>query len=581
MLAEQTWELTEQTFWRKGARVSTLMDVYQHLCTDDRFPSADVTDPKRRQQRQRNLKTSLRYLGSAFESTPERLELTPEVEGSYKDRLRASLMAQGKGHSTVRNTIQDIGQFLRAYHELPRAVPIPQGIRRSPRMRAVRQAMVADSPYAHLSWMRQSPYYLPTEAWPEDIRARFKTFRERQRDRNRRVTVEGREHYLRAYLGYLRLTGEERLNHLPPEARAKLALKGYCDDVEAITAAPSTLRWNDLFVVSHLQSFVIWHAWRTHTAKDAQVRERPPSKPSAMAKAVGETVLRLAQVFERTRDIKLIADYLRRLPEPRRVHNKQAPYHQFQSAELEEVALTLIGEARQMVIQNRMTHKWKHPGAWPASRFALGLVLMLGWRIPMRLRNWTEALLETNLRKVNGAWHWHFEGDELKVGERNGETNVFDMEIPAEVVPYLEEYLTVWRPRLPHAATDRHILLSRQEHPGGMLRPQALTNKVKLHVYRLTGKRLYPHLLRTLFVSHAIRNGLDPTSAAFVMNDKVATILPFYNEFYAEEHQKAAQDFYRRALKSGNGHTLPPPAIPAMPSAPRLPRVSDQQLDLL
>ena len=78
-----------------------------------------------------------------------------------------------------------------------------------------------------------------------------------------------------------------------------------------------------------------------------------------------------------------------------------------------------------------------YPGTRPALRFALGLVLMLGWRIPIRRRNWVEALIGTHLVQVDGVWRWHFEGDDLKVGMRGQELNTYDMEIPPEVVPYL------------------------------------------------------------------------------------------------------------------------------------------------
>jgi hypothetical protein len=532
--------------------VSSLMDIYQRLCTDDRFPSADVTDPTRRHQRQQNLKTSIRYLAAAYDSTPDRLDVTA-VDGTYKDRLRTHLTAQGKGHSTVRNTIQDIGQFLRAHLDLPKAVPVMPPARKFPSWRATHAALAKASPYAHYTWVKGSGYWLQRQDWPEDIESRFKTFEDRRRVQVRPVTIENNQRMLEGYLGYLGMTPKARLEALPSEARAKLALKPYRHDLNAITATPQTHAWNDLFVLNYLESFVTWHAWRIHTARDAQVRERPPSKPSTMGRMVVETVRRLAHTLDRKRDFTAISAYFRRLPEPRKIHNKSAPYHQFTCAELEEVALTLISEARAMPLWEISQHN-SYPGTRPAQRFALGLVLMLGWRIPIRRRNWVEALIDTHLIKDNGVWHWRFEGDDLKVGMRNGETNIFDVEIPAEVTPYLQEYIDVWRPKFRYAATDRHVLLSQHPRGHGTITGRALSTKLLHHVYRLTGKRLSMHLLRTLFVSHAIKSGMDVNSVAFIMNDRVATILPFYNEFYAQEHQKAAQDFYRRALTPGNGN---------------------------
>jgi site-specific recombinase XerD len=172
----------------------------------------------------------------------------------------------------------------------------------------------------------------------------------------------------------------------------------------------------------------------------------------------------------------------------------------------------------------------------------------------MRARNWCEALLETNLRKVNGAWLFHFEGSELKVARRRGETNVYEIEIPAEVVPYLEEYLNVWRPKLPRADEDRHVLLALRAG-GGMLKPKDLYMKLKVHVYRHTKKRLYPHLLRTIFTSSMLSSGMDINSVAYGLNDNPATVLRAYNELQAGVHQQSLHGAYRRAL---NGNGTPP-----------------------
>jgi hypothetical protein len=533
--------------------VSTLLKVYQKLCTEDLIP----------EKRQKDVLTALRYLAAAHDSTPDKLHLTPEIEANYKEQLRTYLIAQGKHLTrkgtlspTVRNSIQGVGQFLRAHHQLPQKTPIPQAKDRPKLRRGESKGFGVDSPYKHWSWLIQSPYYLPMKEWPPEVSTPFKKYRDLRKDQLRPKTLAMQTKAIEALLGYLRMDGEQRLTYLCPESREKLELQQYKDDLDAITSVPPTMAWNDLFVVRHLQSYVVWQSWRIHTPEDAQVREKPPSKLSAKAKVVGETVLRLAQHLPRKRDIQPIKTYLRHLPNPRKVHNKTAAYHQFTCEEMEQVAMTLMDEARSMVIVPVTWTGYKHPGATAASRFATGLVLMLGWRIPIRVRNWSEALIRTNLIQINGAWHWHFEGAELKVGERNGDTNVFEVRIPAQVVPYLEEYLQVWRPKLPHAATDRHLLLRHRE-PGGRIQPKAIYDKLRLHVWRLTGKRMFPHLLRTLFVSHAINNGMDLNSVAFLTNDKPETVLQSYNELNAQQHQQAADDFYDRVLGNGHGTRTP------------------------
>jgi hypothetical protein len=50
---------------------------------------------------------------------------------------------------------------------------------------------------------------------------------------------------------------------------------------------------------------------------------------------------------------------------------------------------------------------------------------------------------------------------------------------------------------------------------------------------------------------------MDLNSVAFIMNDKPETVLQAYNELHAQQHQQAAQDFYRRVLGNGNANGTP------------------------
>jgi hypothetical protein len=87
----------------------TLEEFYTTICAKDLFPSSVVTDPERRRQRQANLNTAIRYLAASYNTTPQRLPLTTEVEAAYRQRLRYTLTARGKGVWTIRNAIQNIG----------------------------------------------------------------------------------------------------------------------------------------------------------------------------------------------------------------------------------------------------------------------------------------------------------------------------------------------------------------------------------------------------------------------------------------------------------------------------------------
>jgi hypothetical protein len=521
--------------------VSTVFEICHQLGTDHRLPPRRLKD----------IMTALKYLAAAYDRTPEQLALTPEIEAEYKAKLRDFMTLQHKHPRTIRNTVQSVGQFLRAVHELPAKTPIPQ-VGRRPTWKSARDAMAASSPYRHQGWLSHSTYVLPQAQWPTDVTRAFKKFAHETRHRLRPASLQNYVIGVSSLLGYLNLTADERLDRLPKEARDKLGLKRYADDLRLIRDTPQSTAFDDLFREQSLESFVVWHAWRIHTPTDAKVRERPPSMPSTMGLRVVETMKGLATTLKRSDDLAVVHAYRKTMRPPKPIHDKTAAYHQFSFAEINDIGKALMHEAHTMDISVAWNGKdvVQYPGSLAAERFLVGLVLMLGWRVPLRARNWCEALLKTNLRQVNGGYRWHFEGDELKIATRGGLPNTLDIKIDDDMVPYLEEYLHVWRPKLPHADDDQHVLLGLRGE-GGMLTPKTLCAKVKVHVFRLGGKRLFPHLLRTIFMSNNLSAGVDINSIAYAMNDKPATVWK-YNALQGGLHEHSLQDAWRRAVASGH-----------------------------
>ena len=74
------------TIHKKECALSTVLDMYQQLCT------AGLLTEKRR----KNSLTSLPFLAKCYDSTPEQLMITRDLEATYADRLRDYFMAQGK-----------------------------------------------------------------------------------------------------------------------------------------------------------------------------------------------------------------------------------------------------------------------------------------------------------------------------------------------------------------------------------------------------------------------------------------------------------------------------------------------------
>jgi hypothetical protein len=114
-----------------------------------------------------------------------------------------------------------------------------------------------------------------------------------------------------------------------------------------------------------------------------------------------------------------------------------------------------------------------------------------------------------------------------------------------------------------------------------MLPSGTLLSGLRIHVYRYTGKQIYIHLLRSLFISHHLTAGIDINSVAFALNDTPATVLASYNELMEEKHRPIIHDANRRALANSSGHALTPPAIPLIPKPPRAAPVNPDQLSLL
>lgn len=517
--------------------MSSILEVYRLLCTEDRLPV----------NRRKDILTALRYLAASQQSSPERLELTPELEATYREALQAYLVAQKKGPYTVRNVIQAIGQYLKAWHVRQDTPVVPRRNAKLPRYRQAQAGSNALSPYKHLNWARTSEYALPIEQWPDECRDKYERFVELSDGRVRASTLRRFEAALGALLGYLAMSGEQRLDHLHPDARAKLATPRYRRELRVITELPVGALWDRVFEVAALKSFVVWHTWRMHPPFDAQVREKPPSTPTTRGVMLAHSILGVAQTLARP-EVASLKAYIRTLGNPRTLHNKEADYHSFTFNELERAALEIIEEARVMNITGRYRagkEPLKFRGSKAAARFQTGLILMLGWRVPMRARNWCEALLDTNLRHEQGGWYWHFEGDELKIGSRGGEMNIFRRRIADECVPYLEEYLKVWRPLLPRAATDRHVFLTYN----GMMRINPLRNRLRIAVYRQTGKLFYTHLFRTTFTSNHLSDGVDINSIAYGLNDSPATVL-IYNALRAGKHEQSLEEANRRALEA-------------------------------
>ena len=520
----------------------------------------------------RNISTSLKYLASAYGTTVEQLTFSPDLEAGYREQLRTYFHEHPKNSNTVRNTLNYLAKLWKAFHQLDQAPPVPRLAPRIPRAEQAITRLQERSPYRHLGWLNQHGYRVPPEQWPGDISARWDAVVASRAHEIRPMTAKKDQAAFTYYVSYQLLSPDRRLATLPDAAQAKLRDKKYANWLREIITPSRVSSWDELFDPTRMNSYLTWSAWRSWRWQDELLKEKDPHRPSAQGRMVAQLITYLAKYTKR-KNFLALDRLLRKLQDPIKMHDKTDPRHRFDLSELEAIALALLDEARR--IKPNEDDYIEYPGMLQALRFELGLILQLAWRNPMRARNWCEAILGHNLKKdEQGQWRWRFVGDEMKVGMRGTRVNVFEPDVPAEVVPHLEEFLADYRPHLKNADTDRHVFLSRWGTP---MIYKNLWRQLRTHVNRYTGKHIYTHLLRSLFSTHHLSHGMDINSVAYAMNDTPGSVLKAYNELMADAHRPVIADANRAVL--ANGHKpLTPPIIPVTPK----PKKTDpDQMNLL
>jgi hypothetical protein len=474
-----------------------------------------------RQSRVKDVKTSLRYLARALGADgPEQCAADILQAPGWKARLNRyleTLQPPPSGH-TVRNTRNNLSWLARQAQALgllnaPAAPAVAAPPTRVQQRRRWRQQ--ARFPRLYAAGTPDGRYSLPRAQWPPAIRAWWEACCTARALEVRATTFTTYERYLRAYVGFL-------LAYDPPPVATA----------------------DDLLSVARLDRFVRWQAQRwgvrvtwsgLQTAKPLRNLANYTHSPAAAA---------------------LIA-YCARLPEADPVHDKAR--HWFTLAELEQVGLDLWAEARRPVASRRAGtgRPIQRPGLYRALQCGRALMLRLLVRVPLRQRNLREMRLEKHLyRDGQGHWHLAFAGEDLKVGRRRGRPNSFRLDLSAyapELISHLEDYLTRARPRLPRAEADPHVWLTK----GG--RPYAegtVYAELRAAVDRRLGRHFYPHLIRTIWATEFINATGDFTTAAYMLNDSVQTVLRRYQALLDRDLQAKAQAFLRQAL---------PPATPPRP----------------
>jgi integrase/recombinase XerD len=129
-----------------------------------------------------------------------------------------------------------------------------------------------------------------------------------------------------------------------------------------------------------------------------------------------------------------------------------------------------------------------------AQRYMAGLMIALLAARPLRVRNFQAITIGTSLA-WDGARYWLvFGSKETKTGRPINEP------FPDDLVPYLENYLRIWRPILVRQCdkfggdpTHRRLWVGRA---GAPLKESAFRDTIKRYTRKRFGTALWPHLFR-------------------------------------------------------------------------------------
>ena len=217
----------------------SLMKVYQDICREHLITPS----------RQKDIKTALTYLASSYDSTPDVLLMSENLEATYRHQMRTYFDAHPKGQSTIRNSMQAVGQFLKAAHQLTQTPPVPLAPSPIPDVVDAVRHCNEHSPYARAGRVRALRYGLRPKQWPGDIADRWEAYRLMRKDSLRVATLKSYTAHLGAFVGYLCLSPDERLGKLPTHVSDKLHLSDFCDDLTEIMKPPMPTSWDELLIL--------------------------------------------------------------------------------------------------------------------------------------------------------------------------------------------------------------------------------------------------------------------------------------------------------------------------------------------
>ena len=174
-----------------------------------------------------------------------------------------------------------------------------------------------------------------------------------------------------------------------------------------------------------------------------------------------------------------------------------------------------------------------------------------------------------NLYRKDGRWYVRFQSTELKISHVKGRVNRVEHPFPDDLVDLLQDWLSRWRAIL--ISCQKGSGMGTEKAPAGQefvflnavgtpLTAQQVRWVFESVTYRFTGIAMNPHMVRTIWATEYIKSTKNFIDAAYMLGDKVETVLHSYANLLDEDCGKRASSWLSTTLKdeppssNGNGH---------------------------
>lgn len=458
------------------------------MSLQDLFDAASQS--KDLQSRLKDVKTAVRVLANALgfpspDACPPHAYALP-IEKIYEmvDRTQA-----GKGEHTKRNTRNNLSALFRTAAAKGLLLGQKEQEEKTGRTKPPFD-IKCRKPRRGSSARSRKNYYLSFAKWPNQLVSQYQELYvwatapvvegRPSKHRKRASTMASYQQAFRAFFGYLLHIKKMPLNELQLD-----------------------LFWNP----EHLRDFALWHINTIHKRATSFIH-------SLLKKACAL----LRQYRSNPEALEKINRLKGQLDAPDRVYDKDEAW----------VPLAKLEAVGRAILPTRMPLGKMCNGRLYARAAGMSLIIRLWCRRPYRQRNIREMELGSNLYKnADGKWMIRFEGEELKVGRKNGNINCFELPFPEDLVQDLENYLSVWRPLLINGVANppKNVFLIAKGTP---YESENLKRGVANCVYSYTGKPFHPHLIRTIWTTEYIRETHDFYTAAVMLNDTLETVIENY-----------------------------------------------------